>query len=389
MPHTPLQIALSEPSEGRTIIVGGGAIGLAIAWKLACAGHRALVIERDTPGSGASGAAAGMLAPLAEIDYVEADALTTLKRESLRRFPAFCQDLEAASGLHLDYRASGTLAVAIDRDDAEALRHHFEHRRRLGLPVSWLTGDQARHLEPWLSPYIQAAIDNASDHQIDNRRLVEALHIAAQRAGARVLTHTAVLSVERDAQRALGVRVAEPDGDPVMLGGDTVTIAAGCWSRGIGGLDGDLSPPVRPVKGQMLSLRMPDEPVLSRVVRAPDCYLVPRSDGRLIVGATSEEKGFDTSLTAGGLFELLRGAYETLPVVYELPLVRQWAGLRPGSLDNDPILGHTRLDGLIMATGHYRNGILLTPITADTICEAILTRQDPDIIAPFGLARFA
>ncbi len=385
-PH-PLAIAADDTTEGRVIVIGAGVIGLSIAWRLAQAGRRVVVLERDAAGSGASGAAAGMLAPLAEVDFVE-DALIDLKRESLRRYPAFVAQLEAASGLSLDYRTEGTLAVAIDRDDAERLRHHFDHQRRLDLPVQWLTGDQARALEPFLSPSIQAAVSIPSDHQIDNRRLAQALHLAAERAGAVVIegAHVDHVQIDGGRVRSLNARAREAPDQPLTLRAEALVVAAGCGSRAIAGL-GPLSPPVRPVKGQMLSVQMPAEHVLTRVVRAPECYLVPRSDGRLLIGATSEERGFDTAVTAGGLFELLRGAYETLPVVAELDLVQTWAGLRPCSLDNDPILGHTGVEGLLMATGHYRNGILLTPVTADAVAEALLTRTTPPLIAPFSPAR--
>ena len=378
----PLRAAAEAPGDERVLVVGAGAIGLGIAWRLAAAGRDVCVVERDTPGSGASCAAAGMLAPVAEIDFVE-EALIALKRESLARYPAFCVELTAASGIDVDYREQGTLAVAIDRDDAEELRRHHDYQRELGLPVRWLSGDEAREIEPYLSPYVQAAVSIPGDHSVDNVQLVAALEQAARKAGATILGGAPVDRVLHDGAAVRGVQVGEH-----TLAAGTVVLAAGCWSGTIDGLDGPLAPPVRPVKGQMLSLRMPDPPVLAHVVRAPDCYLVPRSDGRLIVGATSEELGFDEALTAGGMFDLLRGAYETLPITYELALERSWTGLRPASRDNDPILGHTALRGLIMATGHYRNGILLTPITADTIASAVLDGVDRPEIAPFALARF-
>ncbi|MEL6178549.1 MAG: glycine oxidase ThiO [Myxococcota bacterium] len=372
-----------------TAIIGGGTIGLSIAWRLAQQGRPVVLLERQpSVGRGASWAAAGMLAPVAEVDFVEQELLT-LKRDSMERYPSFVAELEEASGRSVGYRDEGTLVVAIDRDDAEDLRHLYNYQRELGLPVSWLDGDQAREHEPYLSPYIQAAVEVASDHQIDNLLLLAALEEAAKRAGAHIITGIEVTTVHCSSDRvsALSVQPTGQSGASMTLPCQTVVLAAGCWSRQLDGL-GAHSPPVRPVKGQIMGVRMTPETVLSKVVRAPDCYMVPRSDGLLIIGATSEEKGFDETLTAGGLFDLLRGAYETLPVVYELPVVYTRVGLRPGSLDNAPILGHTSVAGLCMATGHFRNGILLTPITADLVTQALVEGHNPNALKPFQLDRF-
>lgn len=380
----------ASANEYDVVVIGAGVMGLGVAWRLAQAGRRPLVLDRDEPGAGASGAAAGMLAPLAEVDFVE-ESLLDLKRESLGRYPAFVRELQAATGVELDFQTHGTLVVAIDRDDAETLRHHYEHQRERGLPVEWLSGDQARALEPYLAPAIQAAVSIPSDHHIDNIPLVHALSIAVERAGGRLLSGITVTDVVHDGHRVEGVRVRptdDPAAEPVALSAASVVVAAGCWTRSLGGLSPAVARMIRPVKGQMLSLRMAPEAVLTRVVRAPDCYMVPRTDGRLIVGATEEEMGFDTRLTGGGLFELLRGAYETLPITYELELLRTWAGLRPGSIDNEPLMGHSAVSGLVMATGHHRNGILLTPINADLVAEAVLSGQDPVMLAPFSPQRF-
>ncbi len=356
------------------IIIGAGVIGLVIAWRLANAGRRVLVVERHHPGAGASRAAAGMLAPLAEIDYVEREFLE-LKQRSMILWPSFAAELEALTGIDLDHRTHGTLMVAIDRDDAEDLRRHFDYRQSLGLPVQWLTGPQARQLEPYLSNRIQAAIDIPSDHQVDNLKLVDALTQAATRCGATILTQTTVSHINTDTQTPTAAvhPTHHPDQPHTTLRAkDNVILAAGCWSRRVGGLKPSHRPQVRPVKGQMFSVQMPQEHVLTRVVRAPEAYLVPRSDGRLIIGATCEEKGFDDRLTAGGLFDVLRGAYETLPIVYELEFLKTWVGLRPGTLDNEPIIARSQTPGVIFATGHYRNGILLTPVTGALVLEMVL-----------------
>ncbi len=316
---------------------------------------------------------------MAELDFVE-DELLALKRDSLARYPEFARALQALTDLDVQLRLEGTLSVAIDRDDAADLRRHYEHRRSLDLPVEWFSGAQVRAAEPALSPRIQAAIYVPGEGQVDNRLLVTALARAAYLAGVEIREGVEVQEILTNGGRVRGVRTSQD------LPFEHVVLAAGAWSRRLG-LPG-FNPPVRPVRGEMIAVMMEPGDALGCVVRAPDCYLVPRADGRLLIGATSDEVGFDTRITAGGLFELLRGATETLPGVREFEVVETWAGLRPGTLDNDPILGHTAIRGLVAATGHYRNGILLLPATAHYISEAVLSGSDPDAIAGFGPRRF-
>lgn len=360
----------------KTIVIGGGVVGLGVAWELARRGQAVIVLERNRIGAGASDAAAGMLCPMAELDFVE-DELLLLKRDSLERYPAFVEALETASEIDVGLKLTGTLSVALDRDDAAALRRHYEHRRTLDLPVAWLTGAEVRRRQPGLSPRVQAGIHVPVEGQVDNRRLVQALGVAARRAGVTIREGAEVLEVAGPGRVQLAGEV---------LTADHVVVAAGAWSRQLGPTR---QTPVRPVRGEMLAVQMDPVDALGCVVRAPDCYLVPRADGRLIIGATSEEVGFDDRVTAGGLFELLRGASETLPGVREWEVLETWAGLRPGTLDNDPILGHTEVPGLTLATGHYRNGILLLPATAHYVAEAVVTGATPEAIAPFGPGRFA
>ena len=368
-------------------VVGGGVAGLGIAWQLAEAGRRVVLFERARLGRGATWAAAGMLAPSAELSFEELD-LHALSRESLRRWPAFARDLERASGVDVGYRDDGTLVVADDRDSARALRRLFAFQQEHGARVEWLTGDEALDLEPLLSPRLPAAIHSPDDHQVDNRALAEALATAAERAGVEVREHTAVRSIEPD-----------DDGPAVILAGGerlearAVVLAAGAWSAAVGGLTP--TPPVRPVKGQMLSLRLAPERGLDlrHVVRSPDAYLVPKPDGRLVIGATSEEVGEDTAVTAGGLYRLLEGAVEIVPGVEEMDLVETWAGLRPASRDHAPLLGRSPHPGVVYATGHYRHGILLAPVTAEEVAaevHAILdgrTETRP-LLVPFSPRRF-
>ena len=282
------------------------------------------------------------------------------------------------------------LSSGVDQDDARELEHLYESQQLLDLKVEWITGTEVREMEPLISPKITAAIWSRDDHQVDNRAMVDALIKAYQKASGTLYENTPIDEIETVDGKAKGVWIR---GNLEVA--DVIVLAAGCWSGDIDGLPKAVQPPVRPVKGQMLALQMEEGIALQKVIRAPrakyptDVYLVPKDDGRLVIGATNEEMEFDTRLTAGGLFELLRGAWEAVPGIYDLPVLETWTGLRPGSRDNAPILGKTAIENLIMATGHYRNGILLTPITAREIASLILTGEDSEAIAPFQLSRFA
>ena len=380
-----------QPSTD-AVVVGGGVIGLGIAWRAALAGMAVTVVD-EAPGRGASWAAAGMLAPVTEVHYGERPLLS-LNLAAAARWPAFAAEVEEASGLPVGYRPGGTLAVARDADDNAALEDLYQFQLRCGLEVERLRSRECRQLEPGLAPSIRGGILAAGDHQVDNRALVEALLVACQRAGVRMVRgRVAELAVQAD--RVTGVLLAGGGPVPSPADGETlaagvVVLAAGCWSGGLRGLAAEALPPVRPVKGQLLYLRGPaDQPLCSRNVRGLEVYVVPRTDGRVVVGATIEEQGFDTTVTAGAVADLLRAALELLPDVAELELAETVVGLRPGSPDNAPMLGPAGPDGLVVATGHYRNGILLTPVTADAIAELLITGQVPEMIAPFTPGRFA
>lgn len=365
-------------------IIGGGVCGLGIGWRLAQAGRPVTVVERGRAGMGASWAAAGMLAPQVEAEPSE-EPLLALTRLSRDLWPDFAAEVEAASGVSVDYRCEGTIVVALDRDDVEHLRHRYDYQISLGLDLEWITGSEARRREPHLARGVSAAVFSAVDHQVDNRRLTDALCEAFIRAGGVLLENTTVHEVIHKCGRVEGLRL-----DDDVLKAETVIVAAGPWSRDIPGLPEDIKPPVRPLKGQMLALQMPrSAPLIDHVIWGPDIYLVPRSDGRLLVGATVEEMGFDENITAGGMMDLLRDAWDVLPGIYDLPVIETWVGFRPASRDDAPILGPTAMAGLIMATGHHRNGILLAPITARCIADYVLSGDLPEAIMPFTLGRFA
>ncbi|MYC76291.1 glycine oxidase ThiO [Candidatus Poribacteria bacterium] len=374
--------------EKNVIIIGGGVIGLGIGWQLAKAGVSVTIHEQAEAGRAASWAAAGMLAPLAEA-HSEEPELLKLGSQSLARYPQWVRELESDAEMSTGYRVEGTLIVGLEPDDTHQLQHLYTAQQDLGLDVTWLTGREAREIEPALSPRVTAAIRCESDHQVDNRLMVKALQHAYQRYGGVLYENSTIERIVIKSEIVTGVQTQES-----FQTADMIVLAAGCWSAQIEGLPDTIVPPVRPVKGQMLALQMEAGIRVKNVIRTVrarypmSVYLVPRTDGRLIVGATSEEMGFDTRLTAGGVFELLRGAWEAVPGIYELPLLETWTGLRPGSRDNAPILGETPIKNLIYATGHYRNGILLTPITAYEISKLILTGETSETIAPFRLDRF-
>jgi glycine oxidase len=324
-----------------------------------------------------------MLAAACETEPGET-ALLALNRESQALWPEFAREVEAASGLPVGYRDEGTLVVALDRDDAARLRAMFEFQRGLGLALDWLGAAETRALEPQLHPAIVGAIRSRGDHQVDNRQLVAALAEAFRRAGGTLHENTPVTGLEHAGGRVAGVRLGESVHDA-----DVVVLAAGAWSAQLAGLRDWLRLPVRPVKGQALGLQMdPAAPLLRHVVWTGKIYLVPRGDGRLVVGATVEERGFDASITAGGMLALLDGAWRVLPGCEDLPIAETWVGFRPGSRDDAPILGPCALNGLVLATGHHRNGILLTPATAALVADFILTGEIAAAMLPFGIDRF-
>ncbi|WP_372348729.1 glycine oxidase ThiO [Streptomyces sp. KL116D] len=370
------------------VVVGGGIIGLVTAWRAAQRGLSVAVVD-PAPGGGAAQVAAGMLAAVTELHYGE-QTLLGLNVESARRYPEFAAELSEASGQDLGYRACGTLAVALDADDRAHLRELHALQRKSGLESEWLSGRDCRRLEPMLAPGVRGGLRVDGDHQIDPRRLAGALVTACERSG--VVFHRTWaerLSVARG--RARGVVLA----DGGEFAADQVVLAGGSRSGQLAGVPDEVLPPVRPVKGQVLRLTVPKRyaPFLSRTVRAvvrgSHVYLVPRVNGELVVGATTEELGWDTEVTAGGVYELLRDAHELVPGITELPLTETRAGLRPGSPDNAPLLGPTALPGLLLATGHYRNGVLLTPVTGDAMAQVLATGELPEEARPFTPRRFS
>ncbi|RBY76451.1 glycine oxidase ThiO [Geodermatophilus sp. TF02-6] len=362
-------------------VAGGGLIGLAVAWRAAQRGLAVTVVD-DSPGAGASVAAAGMLAPVTEAGYRE-EALLRLGLASLQRWPAFAEELQRATGADVGLRTAGTLVVGFDEDDVRELAALHAFQAELGLDAERLTPRAARRREPSLTPRVRGGLLVAGDSSVDGRALHAALLVAARDAGVRLVRQRAA-ALLTDGDRAAGLRLA--DGGAVAAG--AVVLALGAHSAGLPGVP---PLPVRPVKGQVLRLAGAAGLLAGTVralVRGRPVYLVPYGGDRLVVGATVEDRGFDPTVTAGGVHDLLHDAIDVVPGVSELELVETLARWRPGTPDNAPLLGPSALPGLVLATGHHRNGVLLAPVTAEVVADLLATGTLPELAAPFTPARF-
>ena len=383
------------------VVTGGGVIGLSIAWRAAQRGF-SVTLADPSPGQGASYAAAGMLTPVSEAAYTEKE-LFALGAASLGCYPAFAAELAAASGEPASFRTAGTLQIGYDADDLAVIDELHALQDSLGVPGQRLTARECRRLEPMLDPSVRGGLLAEADGSVDPRQLTRALLAAAEQAGVRLIRQpvegilTGLGTGPRAGagggtdqpgrERAGGVRLA--DGSTITA--DWTVLAAGWNSAAIEGLPADCVPPVRPVKGQVARLRAPDgflRRTVRGIVRGSSVYLVPRDNGELVLGATQEDLGPDTRVTAGGLWELLRDARALVPGITELEFTEAVARLRPGTPDNAPVLGPCRMAGLVLATGHFRNGVLLTPVTADIITGYLETGQMPEIAAHFTIDRF-
>jgi glycine oxidase len=398
---------LTEKRGFDAIFVGGGVIGLSCAWRAVRRGARVAVLDRAAPPAGATRVAAGMLAPVGELAFGEPELLE-MTLASAQLYPQFIAELEAATGEGTGYVSQGALHIALDRDEAAELRRVHDLQRSLGLEAEWLPPRRCRELEPGLTPSFNGGVHAPGEAAVDPRALTRALLAALAEAGTEVRTGPVAVGATElgdgvaapeakasqdrgevaaglfEGERLVGVRTA--DGEELQA--SAVVLATGAWAGRSEWLPEHARPPVRPVKGQILELRSRDGAApCERIVASERVYLVPRPDGRLIVGATSEEQGFDTAVTAGGVHELLREAYRLLPDVAEMELVDAMAGLRPGTPDNLPLIGPGAVEGLILATGHYRNGILLAPLTAEAIAALLVGEQLPEAVVPAHPAR--
>src|SRR5688572_28482594 len=371
------------PKTSDVVIIGGGVIGLAIARELSRRGVREVtLIERSGLGAEASSAAAGMLAPQAEAD--QADAFFYLTCRSRDMYPGFAADLLSETGIDIEFETTGTLYLGFTEHDARELQKRYQWQMKAGLPVQMLTREEARELEPNVSPDLQIALKFPFDTQVENRRLVTALSVANQRAGVRLVTETTVTALNISHGRILSL---------VTTGGsiaaENVVIAGGAWVSMLGAPDKALPDiGIEPVRGQMLCFDG-NPPVARHVIYSPRGYVVPRRDGRLLAGSTTEFAGFDCRVTAAGIQSITNAALEICPVVSRLSLAASWAGLRPRAADGLPVLGPcAEIAGVFYATGHYRNGILLAPLTGELLASAITGKGFDPALEIFSPDRF-
>jgi glycine oxidase len=386
--------APGRPLTADVLVIGGGVIGLAITWRAAQRGL-SVILADQAPGQGATHAAAGMLTPATEAAYAERE-LFELGCQSLRLYPAFAAELAEVTGASVGFRQTGTLAVGYDADDMAILDEHARLRESFGAPAERLTGRECRRAEPMLGPAIAGGLLADDDASVDPRLLAAALLRAAAEAGATIVRER-VVRLRTSAGLASGADLA--DGTAVTA--PSVVLSAGWQSGAIAGLPDGAAPPLRPVKGQIIRLRSTPATraeaggscifvnrTVRAIVRGSPVYVVPRADGELVLGATQEELGTDTTVTAGGVWQLLRDARAILPGITELELAEAIAGLRPGTPDNAPVIGPSALPGLVLATGHFRGGVLLAPVTAELVAGFLAGVELPPAAAPFSAGRF-
>lgn len=388
----PAGVPASEVPPADVVVVGGGIIGLTVAWRATRFGMTVTVCD-PAPGRATSWVAAGMLAPVTEARAAEAP-LVRLGLTSLQRWPSFAAELAADAGGDVDdlgLRRDGTLQVAFDDDDRRALDELHQVHQVLGLASERVSGTRCRELEPMLSPWVRAGLVVPGDWQVDPRLVVGALGRALERRGGQVVRAEArrLLRAGDGSGPATGVALA----DGTVLHGRSVVLATGAAAVPLQGVPERAVPPVRPVKGEILRLRAdPAAPPLTRTVRGTvkgqHVYVVPRRSGELVVGATMQEAGHDTLVRAGAVLDLLRNATDLVPVLGELSLAEAVAGLRPTTFDNGPALGPTAVPGLHVALGHFRNGVLLAPVTGDAVVDALAGGELRGPASAFGVARF-
>lgn len=363
------------------IIVGGGVIGLAIARALVKRGATDVcIVERATPGMEASFAAGGMLAPQAEAN--SRDEFFDLCSESRDLYTEFAAALHDETGIDIQLDTTGTLYLALTEHDQLEIDKRYEWQSEAGLRVEKLSNTEARQLEPAISPTLTGALFFPLDYQVDNRRLLNALTASVTKLGVTILNDRKVISLVTDGDKITGAET-----DKGLIESSTVVLAAGCWTNQI---EAPITlPRIEPVRGQMICLNA--EPQVCRhVIYSPRGYVIPRRDGRLISGSTSESAGFTKQVTGGGIHQIMQHALEISPAVATLPVTDSWSGLRPRAADGLPVLGPcVEIEGLFYATGHYRNGILLAPVTGDLIASAIINRTSSPALEHFGAARFA
>jgi len=363
-------------------VIGGGIAGLTVARALSVRGASVALVERGVIGREATWTAAGMLAPVVEA-RLEEQPLVRFGREALAMYPAFLEALRDETGIDPGYREDGTLFVGVERDHVALLRHSFEEQQRLGLPVSWVTGYDLRELEPYLAPSVSGGILSNSDRQVNNRALVDALTVSIRMRGVTIIGEAGEASVEH---RAAGELICRFDGGELLS--QSIVIAPGAFNHLLAVIDSRLAHALYPIKGQVLRLDQSHMRLIDHIVRTPDVYMVPKSDGTIVVGASSEEKGYDRSVTVGEVYELLRAARACLPAVTELPIVETRVGFRPTTTDHLPIVGATGTAGVYVCGGFFRHGILFAPLAANVLVDNLVNGIPSHWLDTFAPQRF-
>jgi glycine oxidase len=362
------------------IIVGGGIIGCSIALRLADSGIKTAIIERGKIGCEASRAAAGMLSPQASA--YGPGPFFDLCMQSLRLYRGLVERLQELSGIDPEYQDAGTICVALSRQEQADIDKWSGWQINSGLPVNRLSATDLRTMEPSVSEEAVGGVKIAGDHQVENRLLMDAMDLAIRRAGIEVIEGRSVDSVLIGDGGAAGIVSA---GQTFASG--SVILAAGCWSGSLA-RDAGIDLPVIPARGQMLAVKADRRP-FAHVIHSGHCYLVPRRDNRIVIGSTVEYAGFRKATTVGGLDSLLQAAVRMVPAMKGLEVVETWSGLRPDTPDHLPVLGPCEIDNLYLATGHFRNGVLLAPITAEVILKCVVERSTPQEITTFSPGRFS
>lgn len=366
------------------IVIGGGIIGCSIALRLAQARLKVWVLDRGEPGAEATSAAAGMIAPQGEIS--DPDQFFELCAASRDLYPSFVAEIEDLSGIKVGYRRDGMLLVAVGDEETSELEKVFAGQTSKGLPLEKLSASSVHERVNGLSPDIACGLYVAGDHWVDNEQLARALECACRRLGVRFSSGTSVKRINVCDGRVESVEAAPNSGiNQSKLSGGQYVLSAGCWSRELVAPHG-ISLPIDPCRGQMLEFEAADE--LPMPVRAGHHYIVPRSGRRILAGTTSEYAGFNKAVTAEGLRSIIEGVLRFAPLLRDLRFRRAWAGLRPDTPDHLPVLGHGELENLVFASGHFRNGILLAPVTAQLISEVILKGSPSRSIEPYLPSRF-
>ncbi|MCE2502753.1 MAG: glycine oxidase ThiO [Chlorobi bacterium] len=363
-------------------VIGGGIAGLTSAYALIRRGVGVAVVESGTIDSSTSTVAAGMLAPLVEARLEERE-IVEFGLEALLYWKNFASELEAEAEMKIDYRSEGTLVVGVERDHIGMIRHLYEEQTELGLPAETITNYEGRKLEPYLSPTLSEGLFSPNDHQVDNRLLMQALYNVCAKGSVQIFEGCSQSRIDHEKGEGWWYR-----SDKIEVQAKSLVVATGASLKVLSDVAPELSRLVRPVKGQVVRLDQSETHVLDHVVRTPEVYLVPKSDGTLVIGASSEDRGFDKAVRLGPLYETLQAAWETVPVLYELPVIETSVGFRPASIDHAPIIGQTSYEGLYLATGYYRHGILFAPLGGDLLANHILDGTIDERIKPFSPERF-